>query len=301
MIPKEIQVLLEKNLFPMSPLPVAGINDRSADYSDIKAIFIDLFGTLMISGTGDGDITTVRENHYPVTRILSEMGCTLNSSHFDDRITELLGRKISDQISDSSAYAEADILMAWRETINHLSEDRLISWDFSSMDIKKMALAYELTVNPVWPMPGALPFLEKIKNHFTLGTIVNGQFYTPWIFEYLFHHNLSFFGFQEGLVFMSYETGQVKPSPILYASVMEKMSREYGINPEQVLVVGNDYTNDILPAKNAGFKTALFCGDSRSFRRSSNPSENPDLPAADCVFSAFDALLNYLLPTEGKP
>jgi putative hydrolase of the HAD superfamily len=39
-----------------------------------------------------------------------------------------------------------------------------------------------------------------------------------------------------------------------------------GIEPQQVLYVGNDRVNDIWPAARTGMKTALFAGDSRSFR-----------------------------------
>ena len=42
--------------------------------------------------------------------------------------------------------------------------------------------------------------------------------------------------------------------------------QEKGIRPDQVLYVGNDMRNDVLPAQACGFLTALFAGDRRSFR-----------------------------------
>ncbi|MFO8111277.1 MAG: hypothetical protein R6T92_02100, partial [Desulfosalsimonadaceae bacterium] len=41
---------------------------------------------------------------------------------------------------------------------------------------------------------------------------------------------------------------------------------KYGIFPEDVLFLGNDMRNDILPARRIGFQTALFAGDRRSLR-----------------------------------
>jgi putative hydrolase of the HAD superfamily len=40
----------------------------------------------------------------------------------------------------------------------------------------------------------------------------------------------------------------------------------YRVSPEEVLYVGNDMRNDIMPATKVGFQGVLFAGDSRSLR-----------------------------------
>lgn len=65
------------------------------------------------------------------------------------------------------------------------------------------------------------------------------------------------------------------------------------ITPRQTLYVGNDMLNDILPAAQVGFRTALFAADKRSLRlRKDDPRVSQTVPdivvtnleeVADCV------------------
>jgi putative hydrolase of the HAD superfamily len=60
-----------------------------------------------------------------------------------------------------------------------------------------------------------------------------------------------------------------------------------GIRHDEVLYVGNDMLNDIMPANSVGFRTALFAGDARSLRlREDEPSvrgSTPDLVVTDLL------------------
>ena len=47
--------------------------------------------------------------------------------------------------------------------------------------------------------------------------------------------------------------------------------RRRGIPPEAVLMVGNDFGRDLLPASHLGCRTALFAGDARSYKPASGP------------------------------
>jgi putative hydrolase of the HAD superfamily len=49
-----------------------------------------------------------------------------------------------------------------------------------------------------------------------------------------------------------------------HAAASELRSR--GVAPHEVLYVGNDVRNDVLPAATVGFRTVLFAGDNRSLR-----------------------------------
>ena len=74
--------------------------------------------------------------------------------------------------------------------------------------------------------------------------------------------------------------GVAKPSPRLFQAAAAACERQ-GLPPAAVLYVGNDICNDIRPARQAGFQTALFAGDRRSLRlREDNPAcrrVRPDL------------------------
>ena len=43
----------------------------------IEAVLFDVYGTLLISGTGDIGISHEKENHYKISEILKSCGCVL--------------------------------------------------------------------------------------------------------------------------------------------------------------------------------------------------------------------------------
>jgi putative hydrolase of the HAD superfamily len=117
-----------------------------------------------------------------------------------------------------------------------------------------------------------------------MGIISNAQFYTPYLFKWFLDFAPEDLGFDPELVFYSYEFERAKPSAALFAMAAQKL-RDKGLAPSSVLYLGNDMLNDIFPAKNSGFQTALFAGDKRSLRlRTDDPrcrSLKPDLVVTD--------------------
>jgi putative hydrolase of the HAD superfamily len=119
-----------------------------------------------------------------------------------------------------------------------------------------------------------------------MGIISNAQFYTPLLFQWFLRKELDDLGFNHELLFFSYRFGYAKPSQLLFTMARERLEA-WGILPGQVLYVGNDILNDILPAQNTGFHTALFAGDARSLRmREDDPHcthTRPDLVITDLI------------------
>ena len=80
---------------------------------------------------------------------------------------------------------------------------------------------------------------------------------------------------------------EAKPSERLVQTALGRLEEREGIKPSEVLYVGNDMLNDILPADRAGCRTALSAGDGRSFRlREGEPRVagiNPDLVVTDLL------------------
>jgi putative hydrolase of the HAD superfamily len=93
-------------------------------------------------------------------------------------------------------------------------------------------------------------------------------------------------GFDPSLIFYSYRFEVAKPSPVLFGKAAETLKAK-GIQPSDVLYLGNDMLNDIYPAKASGFQTALFAGDKRSLRLRADDSRckklTPDLVITDLI------------------
>ena len=131
---------------------------------------------------------------------------------------------------------------------------------------QELALRFELECNPVYPMPHAEETLHSlIQGSFKLGIISNAQFFTPFLFNAFFNASPAELGFDPELLIYSFKEGEAKPSTRLFSRAMERLARQ-NIKPQETLYIGNDIKNDIIPAAEAGFVTALFAGDRRSLR-----------------------------------
>ena len=98
-----------------------------------------------------------------------------------------------------------------------------------------------------------------------MGIISNAQFYTKYLFKWFLGKGLKDLGFHSELIFLSYKCGYAKPSRFMFSLAAEKLEK-IGIPAAAAVYMGNDMLNDIYPANQEGFLTALFAGDSRSLR-----------------------------------
>jgi FMN phosphatase YigB (HAD superfamily) len=69
----------------------------------------------------------------------------------------------------------------------------------------------------------------------------------------------------EGMVFLSHKYHGRKPSERLFRKTMEALKVK-GVSPGEVLHVGTRITQDVLPARRAGMRTALYAGDKTSLQ-----------------------------------
>jgi len=116
-------------------------------------------------------------------------------------------------------------------------------------------------------MPGIHRTLCNLRKlGLVLAIVSNAQFYTPQILKTFKRQEDSLeHYFDPRYCVWSYKEREAKPSVRLFKKLASKL-REKQITPKEILYVGNDILNDILPAKKAGFRTALFAGDKRSLR-----------------------------------
>jgi len=83
-----------------------------------------------------------------------------------------------------------------------------------------------------------------------------------------------------GLNALSYRVGVRKPSDHLFRHPLGTL-RQRDITPDEVLHVGSRITQDIIPARRLGMRTALFAGDAASVEATAEqlkaPASRPDI------------------------
>jgi putative hydrolase of the HAD superfamily len=176
----------------------------------------------------------------------------------------IIRQEHSRQLERGIQYPEVEIRKVWKEVLAALNNEGLYGGAITTESIERIGVEYECLVNPVWPMPGLKDILEKLAERLHLGIVSNAQFHTPLLFPALLGDSHDHLGFEEDLCFWSYRCLQAKPSAALFIALKNSLEKSYNILPAETLYVGNDLLNDILPAAELGFRTALFAGDSRS-------------------------------------
>jgi putative hydrolase of the HAD superfamily len=252
-----------------------------------SAMLFDVYGTLLISKAGDiGFHREQTERVEDLRKLLQRYGINSTPEHLVNALHRAIDRRHGASRRQGIDYPEVDIVDAWRQVLG--MDD--IPW------VKNFALEYELIVNPVYPMPGLEDLLQACKNQdLPIGIISNAQFYTVHVLEWFLGGPLERRGFDRRLLFFSWREGHAKPSTVMFSRAKTVISG-MGNPVASVLYVGNDMRNDILPAKEVGFKTALFAGDRRSLRLRESDDRCKDL-SPDLIVTD----LRQLIAGTGNP
>ena len=134
-----------------------------------------------------------------------------------------------------------------------------------------------------WPkvavMPGVHETLERLHREYILCAASNaGDSDAKLMGEALARGGIRrFFRY----LFTSKELGYSKPD----VKFFEEITKRIKYRPEECLMVGNDYKNDIVPAKSAGMKTLLI----------SNRDLISEFPDADKVGSSIQDISEILI------
>ncbi len=254
---------------PLEPQPT-DYPERLPELEGIRAVIFDIYGTLLISGSGDIGAASSGTDRDAFQASLATAGFPIPSLNAFAPSPELLLqaiRKAQDKRrGEGIEYPEVDILQVWEQVSDQLS-DILRARRLSISQIQALALEYECRTNPVWPMPGLEETLDLLRGKgLLLGIVSNAQFYTPLLFSALLEATPAELGFRPDLSVWSYQAQEAKPSTRLFQRVFERLENGYDIEPEAVLYVGNDCLKDMWPVERMGGKTALFAGDRRSLR-----------------------------------
>lgn len=257
---QKLRAIIESHSSPMQPEPT-GVEPLLPELEGIRGVLFDIYGTLLISGTGDigahqeAAPETAFEDAVTACGIQTDLNGKAGTDEFVKQV-ELSHQRSKSQGID---YPEVEIVEIWRNVFrgSELGDETLMQF----------AVEYESRTNPIWPMPHAFETTRAIvKAGLLTGIISNSQFYTLIAMEALGQDNLETLGLGTCEQWqLSFATGYAKPSQFLYEQARQQLAND-SIGPEQVLYVGNDMLKDIMPAAKVGFRTALFAGDSRSLR-----------------------------------
>jgi putative hydrolase of the HAD superfamily len=241
----------------------------------IKAFIFDIYGTLLISASGDIDESVLSTDNLMQAFQASDIKFIENGEASAELLQQILSefrqsiKEFHEQKrSEDRPYPEIDISHIW-ESILRSHQSKLIIED--PLCIKCFVFVFEVLSNRIYPMPGMKELLNRLASlHYPLGVISNAQFYTPVILNYFLNDLVSdaeaVDPFDPDLTLFSYKYMRSKPDPYLFQLLKDKCLQKYGLFADEILFIGNDMFRDIYPAFLAGFKTALFAGDTKSLR-----------------------------------
>jgi len=285
---------IKSKLIKLSPIPTH-LKPKLNVPKPIHAVLFDIYGTLLISGSGDishaklisgkGGISYAEHRAgVKIDELFKNCGYKPSKRLSARLVSGTLRQKIIERHGQLKAqgieHPEVDIRDIWRKTLNTLWEGKMLLEPPSPSSAGLPALQYELATNPVWPMPGFPSIIRELRDiGLRVGIVSNAQFYTPLVLQEICGKTISQIGFEENLCSWSYKLSEAKPSTNIFKSPLAQLGKDQ-IRADEVLYIGNDMLNDIASASRVGCKTALFAGDKRSLRlRENNPGADiePDM------------------------
>lgn len=261
------------NLKKLQPIPTDFCPNLKSD-SPVKAVIFDIYGTLLISSSGDIDQASMTEKGMKEAMKASGFSIeNLNETVYSFLLKQLpLKIKANHNELKTKGYPfpDVDIFKVWAEMFAEAEKAGLLklTGDESLADV---IIVFEILSNKVYPMPGMKEVLVELKSRgIPLGIVSNAQFYTPIIMNYFltgeFSTKQEIDFFDPELSVYSYKELRAKPDVALFNKIKSTLKNKYKLQPTDAVFVGNDMLKDVYTAKNSGVRTALFSGDKRSLR-----------------------------------
>lgn len=278
-------------------LPIPGdIDTCGSPLTGIKAVVFDIYGTLLISGSGDVGTAMESGSAEAFQIALQKAGVPevpkRAAEAVKQRFFSLINKQHEAMKSQGYPYPEVDIIRIWTDIISSPDiQDSLPQ--IKHVESSIIAALYETSVNPVYPMPNTFKLLKTLsKKGFKLGIVSNAQFYTSIIFDSIIDGGFTSLGFEKTLCLFSYEEKRSKPDTKLFTTLTDRLA-DFNISPGESLFVGNDMLKDIMPSAVSGYKTALFAGDRRSLRLRKDHDACRNI-RPDVIVNSLIELLDYI-------
>lgn len=275
---------LSKPMEPVTP----GMDARITRLPEVRCVLFDIYGTLFISGSGDVGTAGAQDQQPALDEALAVCGVKAPATEAirASRIAEIIQAHHAQAKARGVEYPEVDILAVWEDLLSGVPGKE---WADREL-LKRLAIEYEVRINPVWPMPGMTEVLAALRSRNVLmGVVSNAQFYTPLLFPAFTKQTCDEWGLRKELCVWSYRHGEGKPSRNLFRYALSVLD-DWGVRPDEVVYVGNDMRNDMVPSAELGCRTALFAGDKRSLRLREDDPHCEDL-TPDVVLTELPQLL----------
>lgn len=253
---------------PLEPLPT-GYPPRRDRIAGVRAVIFDIYGTLVISGSGDVGSSDTNLRSEAIGPALRAVG--LEVAELPEQEPVALVRRLHDIIAEHHersrergiAYPEVDIVAVWQQWL--FAEGQGSTAARVGL-VQRLAAEFEARANPSWPMPGGAESLRRIAAAgLPMGIVSNAQFFTLQMLDAALGGEPHQLGFDMDLSIFSFRYGHAKPASKLFDVLVAALAWR-GIAPAEAIYVGNDMLNDVAAASRAGLRTALFAGDRRSLR-----------------------------------
>ncbi|MDR3144349.1 MAG: HAD family hydrolase [Puniceicoccales bacterium] len=265
--------------------------------SGIRAVIFDVYGTLFTTRSGENSLdNTGAESDRSIVEALEESDFDVFEHEMNLKELYIGHVKAHYDIrkAEGILHPEINICDVWQDFLNELFANGIIDGDMTERSMRHVIVRHECKVNPVWPSRGSLEFIRNLQDTNTYsGIISTAQFYTPIMMEALYQNSLETLGFKRPICIWSYEHRHKKPSATIF-KLCEEGLKIFGIKTSDVLYVGNDMLNDIIPAHRIGMKTALFTGDVHSLRLHEEVDECREIKPT-IIFNAFEQLNGCVL------
>ena len=295
--------LIERIKALSEPMEIALTSEkpRLTSLPGIKAVVFDFYGTMFISGTGDTIIEAPKESRQKafsdaISSIFPDLVKQPDSARGVELYQETIHAHKEKMKADGIDYPEINIIHVWKDVLNALRNEGCegLPAEPHKALLKELTIEFEMRDNPTWAMPDLYNTLEDLyENKMLLGILSNSQFYTPMIYEAHFGSPPQKDYFDINSCIWSYEERLCKPALAFHEQLKRAIEDHHGLNPSQVLYVGNDMLKDIWPAAHFGFKTALFAGDARSLKWRRDDERCKDLEP-DLVITRLHQLIDCL-------
>ena len=261
-----------------------GVEKQIGRNNNVKACVFDVYGTLLISASGDIDQAEFSDKALRFAFEQADMKLDVPEEKRPEILEKMLQgfketvkRTHREKQNEGIPFPEVDFVKMWEQVLEKYAVEGIIQ-SYSESKLKLFTFSFELVSNKLYPMPYMHKVLYELKQQgLPLGIVSNAQFFTPMLMNYFLNDELiettQIPGFENELVLYSYLIGRSKPDVNLFNELKYILWNKYGIKAEETLYIGNDMYNDIYPSNKAGFQTVLFAGDKRSLRWRKNIDE----------------------------
>jgi FMN phosphatase YigB (HAD superfamily) len=266
----------------------AGSAHAPSLHPSVRAVFWDVYGTLLIPTVGDLEARLSRiESSEDYLSAMQAGGLDVSQAAEDPAgvFRELIKRSHEKSRAVGVRQPEVVIENIWQQLIERVLPGQWATW----AQAQYIAACFELETNPVALASGAPEALESVHSlGCTQGILSNAQFYTAPILRHALGEDVWSLLDPE-LLLWSYRMGAAKPDPGPFAHA-QALLQARGIAPQEVVLIGDNPVNDVRAAKKWGWKTILI---EHSGTAVSDTEERPTIKA-DCMCANLSEVCNRL-------